>query len=140
MKILLKCGSAKGVNYGKFAIESPTKFTWEAGREFGESNLDDAIYRHNLIVKSKSKKTGKTLNAFYQFTRYGPVVKCLRGPSIEPRKFDDKWYCSYRYKAVSGDPENWIKGMWWHKEEPKVPRKDVENAMKEMCEEDEPLF
>jgi len=113
MKIILNCGSAKGANYGLFAIQADTKFTWEEGRKYAVTHLDNEIYQHNLKTKAEAKRIEKKLYAWYQWTRAGPIVKCLRGPCMMPKKFDDGWFCAYRYKAKVGTTEEYLASMWW---------------------------
>ena len=103
MNIILNCGNASGNNYGMFAVSSKQKFTWKAGLEFAEKNLDDEIYRHNLKTKAYAKRLHKRCQALYQWVRAGPIVKCLRGPCMNPKQFDDGWFCAYRYKAKTSN-------------------------------------
>jgi len=142
MKILLNSEGAKGVHYSLFIIKSPDKFTWEEGKEYGDKKLDDDIYRHNLLTQAKAKKLGKKLNAFFKPTRNGPIVKCLRGPTIDPKQFDDEWYCSYRYKAKLGTTEEYLKSMWWNKPGKPKTEKEMKDWFdeREVEEKDEPLF
>ena len=147
MKIELPSGNAMGANYGGIVVKSPTEFTWEEGRVYLEDYLDDEIYRYNLVVQSKAKKLGKTLNPFYQFIRDGPIVKCLYGPAKEPIYFESKyeksgWFCKYRYKARVGTTEDYLGSMWWNKAREAGSKKGMDNFMKEreVEEKDEALY
>ena len=143
MKILLNCGSASGANYGLFAVSSKQEFKWEEGKQFADTHLDDEIYRHNLKTKARAKKVNKQLNQLYQWSRNGPIVKCLRGPCMNPKLFDDGWFCAYRYKAKTGTAEQYLKSMWWNKP---ISEEDRQKYLKngklniDMGDKDEPLY
>jgi len=143
--IQLNAGNAAGSCFGGFLVKSKTKFSWEEGRVFAEKELDDAIYRHNLLIKAEAKRIGKQMTACYQWLRAGPVVKCLRGPCREPQYYpttkweQNTWFCTYRYKAQEGTSEEYIKSLWWHKPGPSKSKAELQRM--DMGEsQDEPLY
>jgi len=123
MNIELSSMNAYGTAcHGMFLVVSPTPFTWEEGRVYAETHLDDEIVRYNLLLKAQAKKNGSGSGLHYQWTRDGPIKKLLKGPCMDPTAFPPNkwdanlWYCAYRYPAKQGSDENYLKTMarWMH--------------------------
>ena len=111
MKIKLNSCNGYGVNYARFVIENPLEFTWEEGKSFAEKHIDNEILKYNKKADKYNKKNHTKCMSLYQRIRDGPIIHARYGRGNDdekiiyqqPKKFNDEWFCVYRYKNLTND-------------------------------------